>query len=97
MSDWFTLLLAALVCYRIAMLITQDTIFQPIRGYFGLHRYEWVRSWLGELFHCPYCMGVWIALFISLGLYGLTWQTLIYWPVIAGGQAFMQSLGNRAD
>lgn len=95
MPEWFLLLLAILGCYRIAMLLTQDSIFQPVREYVGLHRWQWVRNWLGELVHCPYCMGVWIALFISLGLYGVTTEALAWWLPIAGGQAFIQSLGNR--
>ena len=95
MPDIFLFTLATLACYRIAMLVTQDTIFQPIRDIFLFHRWNWVRNWLGELITCPYCFGVWVALFISLGLYGFTWDALVWWLPIAGGQAFMQSLGHR--
>lgn len=94
MPEWLTLALAILACFRLAMLVTQDAIFKPVRNYFGLHRSAWVRSFLGELTHCPYCFGVWAAAVIALVLYGPEWITILYWLAIAGGQAFMQKISD---
>jgi hypothetical protein len=93
-DKWFLLLLAILTCYRLAMLVTQDDIFKPVRNYFGLHRWGWVRSWLGELTHCPYCFGVWAAVALALGWHGWSKEALLYWLAIAGGQAFMQKISD---
>lgn len=97
MPDAFRLLLAILACYRLAMLITKDEITRPIRTYFGLHRWAWVRSFLGELTHCPYCVGVWIAAGLALLLWPLNWLTLLYWLAIAGGQATLQTFSDLAE
>lgn len=94
MPSWFPLLLAILACYRLAMLVTQDAVAGQFRSYFGLHRRAWVRNWLGELVHCPYCFGVWAAAVLALILYGPKWITLLYWLAIAGGQAFMQKISD---
>lgn len=94
MPDVLLLTLAILACYRLSMLVTQDSILKPVRNYFGLHRWAWVRSWLGDLVHCPYCFGVWAAAGLALVLYGLNWTTLLYWLAIAGGQAFMQKISD---
>lgn len=94
MPDWFLLTLAILACYRLAMLITQDEIAKPVRNYFGLHRWDWVRTYLGYLFHCPYCFGVWIAAVLALLLWPIGWSTLLYWLAIAGGQAGLQKFSD---
>lgn len=94
MDSWLLLTLAILACYRLAMLVTQDEIFRPARNYFGLHRWGWVRSWLGELVHCPYCFGVWAAAVLVLALYGWNWATPLHWLAIAGGQAFLQKISD---
>lgn len=96
MADPFLLLLAILSCYRIAMLVTQDSIFKPVRNYIGLHPWNWVRTYGGELVHCPYCFGVWTSAAITLTLYGPKWTSLLYWMAIAGGQAFLQKLSDGA-
>lgn len=94
MPSWLKLTLAILACYRLAMLITQDAIAKPVRNFFGLHPKGWIRAWLGELVHCPYCFGVWAAAALALVLYGFNWVTLLYWLAIAGGQAFMQKISD---
>jgi hypothetical protein len=97
MPDWFLLTLAILACYRLAMLVTQDEIARPIRTYFGLHRWAWVRDYLGELTHCPYCFGVWAAAGLALLLWPFGWQTILYWLAIAGGQAALQKFSDLAE
>ena len=96
MPDWFLLTLAILACYRLAMLITQDEIAKPVRNYLGLHRWAWVRSSLGSLAHCPYCLGVWIALALALLLWPIGWLALLYWLAVAGGQAALQKFSDLA-
>lgn len=97
MPNWLLLTLAIFACFRLAMLVTQDAIARQFRSYFGLHRRAWVREWLGEIVHCPYCFGVWAAAVLALILYGPNWITLLYWLAIAGGQAFMQKISDGAS
>lgn len=94
MANFFKLTLAILACYRLAMLITQDAIAKPVRNYFGLHPKGWMRAWLGELVHCPYCFGVWAAAALTLCIYRFRLSALLYWLAIAGGQAFMQKISD---
>lgn len=81
-------ILLSFVCYRLAQLITIE------RGPFAI--FETLRQktsdieFVGELLTCPYCLGMWIALPLSLYATGIDWY--IAWLAIAGGQAFLQGL-----
>ena len=79
------------------MLVTQDEIFKPVRNYFGLHPLTYMREPIGFLLHCPYCLGVWIALALALILWPITWLTILYWLAIAGGQAALQKFSDLTD
>lgn len=96
------LALAALATYRIAQLFTLDTgpfrVFLSLRLYLGKKaaRMEGKEPWfsLAELTHCPYCLGVWLALPLGLlagwpSLYG---DIFLVWFGLAGAQAFLQSI-----
>lgn len=96
MSDWLLLTLAALACYRLAMLITKDEITRPIRNYFGLHSSAWVREHLGYLINCPYCCGIWVAAALTLLLWPISWDSLLYLFAIAGAQSTLQKISDGA-
>jgi hypothetical protein len=97
MPDWFLLILAILVCYRLAMLIAKDEIFKPLRQLFSLSRFRFVRHHLAYLVHCPYCAGVWVAAALALLLWPVTWFSPVYWLAIAGGQAFLQKVSDLSE
>lgn len=100
----FAFAVLALAAYRLACLLTQDKITDPLRravyrrapvvGYDPDGRPiiggPW--AWCYELVSCPACIGVWAA----FGVYGL-WAEVpdARWPLtglaVAGGQAFLAS------
>lgn len=88
------LTLVILANYRLARLITKDMISEPFRRWLGKkaagRNFIWLHT--AELFHCPYCLGVWtaqiFALFFATSL--LDWILLTL--AIAGGQTFLQGL-----
>lgn len=101
MTDWLKFALLSFACYRLAQLVAFDE--GPFRAF------HWLRVWLGaytldnqgraetalgRLISCPYCLGIWIALPLSLYAIGIQWYTLVWWFAIAGAQAFLQSKSN---
>jgi hypothetical protein len=53
------------------------------------------KSNLGKLFICPYCLGFWLAMVASLVIYSDIKSFIILWLAIAGGQTFLEALGNH--
>ena len=103
-----TIVIAGLAVYRLAGMITQEDgvfgIFERGRklarvvSVFINTRYPrlaFIGDTIGELFHCPYCMGVWLALFAAL-LLPPGYHIIINWLAIAGVQALLQSVSNRS-
>ena len=88
------LILSILACYRLSQLIACDDgplgIFSVIRDAAKASRFPT----LSKLLHCPYCMGVWIALVLAVLV---MWKAplctfVIYALAVAGGQAVLESL-----
>lgn len=50
----------SLICYSITNVITQSSLFDPIRKYI-----EQKNKHIGKLFKCPMCMGFWIGILLS--------------------------------
>lgn len=107
MDNWLKLTLLILTCYRSAQLFAFDEgpsfglfkkgIFFSLRKELGAYDYApngEATTNLGRMMTCPYCLGVWIALVLALFAYPVE-TAFIYWLPIAGGQSFLQSMGNR--
>jgi hypothetical protein len=100
-EGWLKLVLLSLACYRLAQLFVYDEgpfgVFQQLRLSIGGYDYNeqgQARTSLGRLITCPYCLGMWIALFMAVSAYGWP-EFIIYWLAIAGLQAFLQGLVTR--
>lgn len=106
LPDWLRLLLAVLVIFRIARLITVDEgpfgIFSRFRKWTaGLAaqapRYSW-RWTLGEIFSCPYCIGIYLALPAALPFSkGSFTDFIIFWLAISGAQVFLEDLNQPPE
>jgi hypothetical protein len=103
--------LGILACYRLARLFSQEDgpfdTFDWMREEAGCYTYGAdgrPATSLGRLLECPFCLGIWFALFCTL----LVWKrtgfsdAMLLWLGIAGGQTFLQERGvsdaaNRPD
>jgi hypothetical protein len=90
MSWWF-LVVDALATYRLAVLLVNDGITQPLR--------DWViardRLWLTELSTCIWCLSIWIG----AGVVALTrfipgaWQYAAMALALSGAAGFLAEHG----
>lgn len=99
MSEWVRVILAALSVYRLAQLVTIDDgphdVFRNWRARAGSYDYgedgRPKTNW-GRLWACPYCVGLYAALFVA---------PLVVWPTavcdyglvilgLAGAQTLLQ-------
>jgi len=82
-------LLAALAVYRLSELVAYDAgpfgIIRRFRAWLANESMglDALRETLGDLVHCPYCLGVWFAAGIA---------PLALWPT-AGGDVALAALG----
>ena len=96
-------IIIAFAAFRIAELFTVDDgpfdCFLKLRtwaGVYDLDKSGQIKSGLGRLMDCPYCLGAWIALALTLFvLWPPNERTWIYVLAIAGAQAFLQTMGGR--
>ena len=95
--------LAVLVVYRLALLVSQDILTDGLRkrvGRWAAGQPHRSAAWyVAELLNCAYCTGVWFALAVALYL-AFQWRlgvlsTIALWLALAGAQAFLFSLGRR--
>lgn len=101
MPEWFKLILAILICYRLARLIAVDEgplgIFLNIRKSLGAYDYKadgQAKTNIGRGISCAHCVGVWMAFLIAFFWFDFTWLIFPYWLAITGGQSFLWSLTN---
>lgn len=101
MSFTLRLILCVLASFRIAQLIALDDgpiyIFDAIRRLFGrmaAGEYHSFKTSLADLFHCPYCVGIWSsALMIVLLVYPtVVGDIILLWLGISGAQAWLQGI-----
>lgn len=102
MPDWLRLALAVLACYRLARLVSRDTLTDGLRGWAvnrAVGKLPYSPAWLlAEWLHCSYCLGVWLAVPCAVLV---VWPTfpgdiLLAWLGIAGGQALIQRYADGA-
>lgn len=98
MIDWLIeIIICAFVVFRLAELLARDEIAFKVREWAGVYELgengEPV-SFLGKLFSCPYCLGVWFAFMCALW-FDPSKTIVITWLAIAGMQAFLQTIGGR--
>lgn len=96
------LILACLAVFRAAEMIAVDDgpfdIFANIRilvGCYDFNETGRAKTNLGRLLGCPYCVGVWLAFIAALIIAPFDFHLPLYWFAIAGGQAFIQTIGGR--
>jgi hypothetical protein len=83
MINWMLCVMAALVTFRIARMLTIEDgpfgVFCRVRAALGKKAAVSPRyglAWaIAELFNCPHCMGMWVALFVS---------PLVVFPTVVG-------------
>lgn len=105
-------ILLALAVYRAAAAFTQDDgpadVFVKIRAWAGVYDYDEygnIKTSLGKLFDCPYCLGYWfclpalvLLLFVPFTLegFGLLWLIALWWA-LAGAQSVLETFAGRAQ
>lgn len=87
--------LMALAVMRLVRLFTYDIITGFIRDWFVGAEPESLRASLGELIHCPWCLGLWWALVVGF----LYFATPVAWYgililALASVASFLQILAN---
>lgn len=97
------LILAFLACYRLATLLAWDDgpyhLIDQFRRALGRNAAR-SATWktVADLFHCPYCLGVWFALFLTplIFLPTLPGDVFLVWWGIAGAGSVLTDLYKRS-
>lgn len=98
MPDALRLLCAAFAVYRLAQLVAYDGgpvhVCQRLRTTIGRQAAGGFWFWrdLGELVTCPFCLGVYFALFATILVYlpTLPGDVFLVWLALAGAQAWLE-------
>ena len=96
------LVLIVLAVYRLSRLIAIDDgpldIFKRTRATIGRSAYRGgIYKSTADWVNCSYCVGIWFAA-IAAFMAGRLWRDrALLWLGIAGGQAVLQSIGERDD
>ena len=92
------LLILTLATYRLAQLVAQDVISEPLRAWISkrgaaLEDLSLLRRWLSYLVHCVICVSVWSGLLLAaLWWYVPVWHWLIYGLAASGGAVVLGSV-----
>lgn len=96
------LVIAVFAVYRVAELIAIDEgpgdaclRLRVAVGCYDLDENGRIKTSVGRLLACPYCIGIYLALVAALIVAPHDWRVLLYWFGIAGAQAFLQTVGGR--
>lgn len=104
MPDALLFVLACFACFRLSELITVDDgpgdVLLKARAWLGaydLGEDGKPKTSLGRGVVCPYCIGIWLAFGFAFAVMPdpIDWRLLLWWLAIAGGAAFLQSVGGR--
>lgn len=93
--DPFDFLILSLATFRLVRLLTYDKITNFVRAYFSSIDHPFGRT-VFELLICPWCSGVWSALFLLafFTLFSFGWLFVLLLAV-AGLGSFIQIIANR--
>lgn len=108
MTEPLRIVMAMLSVYRVSQLFTIDdgpyALFRRFRMWIGMKaaRKDITEGWdvwrnLAELFECPYCMGMWVALLaLPLLLWpGIVGDAALLYLGVTGGQTFLESFNAK--
>lgn len=84
----------SLIVYRLARVFTRET--GPLR-IFELTRTVFDRGFLGELLHCPYCLGIWLSALVCIPFYETWYFYVLTVFAVAGGQVILQSIEDNQN
>lgn len=90
--DALTLIMLILAAYRLARIVSRDTISEQTRAAIGgwaagpAHSWRW---YVAELVNCPLCIGVWISAALAISVGGSVYEIFIRTFAIAGGQTLL--------
>jgi len=87
------LVMLALADYRLSLIVSKDKISEGLRAQIG-RKASGSRQWqfVAELVNCPYCVGVWGALFLTMASKVRPGKALINVLAVAGLQDILHSL-----
>lgn len=99
LHEAFLILVAILATYRVSQFIVYDDapfgLMDKARLYLGRKAAgakKYGAWWsLAELINCPFCVGFWVSLLITLFIFDVSWYSILFWLAIAGGQAWLES------
>jgi hypothetical protein len=92
-----------LAAQRVAMVVTEDSIFEPVRERVGRGaRQGSTREWLANLIMCPWCFGVWAAFAVTgLWFWATDWpglgEYLVTALAVAGTQVLFHATYRRLE
>lgn len=93
MCDLVSLIIFFLSCYGGANGIVYSRLLQPIRLWIiysswkmnendqltvAIQRTSWIAKFMGKLIQCPLCVGFWLGIIYSLGIYSPCANTMWY-------------------
>ena len=101
MDNPFRLILASLAVYRLSQLVALDNgpgfMSARLRGFFGRRASKesnemGVWHQLAEFINCPFCLGVWFSLIITLAAFNVSnpVEFVLIWLGMAGVQAALE-------
>lgn len=108
-SLFIEIVIYALVSYRVSNVLASPYEEAPYElakrhrlfwGKFAANRrnkpFGYTAHTIAQLFNCPHCMGVWVALVIALIAHWGEWSIMVVvWFAVAGLQSFMYLITNR--
>ncbi len=91
-SPWWVIC-GTLTTLRLAVLVTRDTITEPVRTWLS-ERGSKVARWAYGLVSCPWCVGVWIAVVMTAAI---SWETgpmsyVVFAGSLMAGAGFLSEL-----
>lgn len=101
-GDWLSLVVLVLAVFRLTRMLVDEEgpgdVFALLRQWAGCYEYGHNGrpvTQLGRILSCPYCAGVWVAVFlVALSLIPYV-SFVVYWLAVAGGQVLILDFALR--